>query len=167
MIGEIINGINYSLDEENLTAEVIKKKNGYDSDIIIPETIEFNGASYRITSIGRGAFWDCESLTSISIPNCVEVIEDCAFHGCKKLPSITMPDSLKVIGDSAFWGCESLKVIAIPNSVEIIGDYAFACCTSLTSITFQGAAPWMKGIGLGDGWHSGSPAKIVIVPMQM
>ena len=42
MIGEIINGINYSLDEENLTAEVIKKKNGYDSDIIIPETIEFN-----------------------------------------------------------------------------------------------------------------------------
>ena len=97
----------------------------------------------------------------------MEVIEDCAFHGCKKLPSITMPDSLKVIGDSAFWGCESLKVIAIPNSVEIIGDYAFACCTSLTSITFQGAAPWMKGIGLGDGWHSGSPAKIVIVPMQM
>lgn len=167
MIETIINDINYRLDEDNLTAEVIKKENGYNGDIIIPETVVFNEVTYRIRSIGKSAFWNCESLTSISIPNSVTCIEDTAFHGCKKLPTITIPDSVEIIGDSAFWGCESLKVIAIPNSVEVIGDYAFANCTSLNSITFQGAAPWMKGIGLGDDWHFGSPAKIVIVPMEM
>ena len=167
MVEAIIDGINYRLNEETKTAEVIKKENGYEGDITIPETVVFNERTYRVTSIGDGAFWNCESLTSISIPNSVTCIEDTAFHGCKKLPTITIPDSVEIIGDSAFWGCESLKVIAIPNSVKVIEDYAFANCTSLSSITFQGAAPWMKRIGLGDGWHSGSPAKIVIVPMEM
>ena len=164
---QIINGIKYCLDEENLTAEVAKKSGGYEGAIVIPETVVFNDVTYRVTSIGKSAFWNCESLTSISIPNSVTCIEDTAFHGCKKLPTITIPDSVEIIGDSAFWGCESLKIIAIPNSVEVIGDYAFANCTSLSSITFQGAAPWMKGIGLGADWHFGSPAKIVIVPMEM
>lgn len=164
---QIINGIKYCLDEENLTAEVAEKSGGYEGAIVIPETVVFNDVTYRVTSIGKSAFWNCESLTSITIPNSVTCIEDTAFHGCKKLPTITIPDSVEIIGDSAFWGCESLNVIAIPNSVEVIGDYAFANCTSLSSITFQGAAPWMKGIGLGADWHFGSPAKIVIVPMEM
>ena len=126
MIETIINDINYRLDEETKTAEVIKKENGYEGDITIPETVVFNERTYRVTSIGKSAFWNCESLTSISIPNSVTCIEDTAFHGCKKLPTITIPDSVEIIGDSAFWGCESLNVIAIPNSVEVIGDYAFA-----------------------------------------
>ena len=137
---EIINGIKYRLDEENLTAEVIRKDE-YKDCIIIPEAVVFNELTYRVTSIGMGAFYGCESLTAITIPNSVTIIEDSAFHDCKKLSSIT-----------------------IPESVEIIGDSAFFCCSSLAIITFQGAAPWMKGIGLGDNWHFGSPAKITIVP---
>ena len=160
---EIINGIKYRLDEENLTAEVIRKGEYIDC-IIIPEAVVFNELTYRVTSIGKYAFYGCESLTAITIPNSVTIIEDSAFHDCKKLSSITIPESVEIIGDSAFAYCESLKVIAIPNSVKYIGDSAFFCCSSLAVITFQGAAPWMKGIGLGDDWHLGSPAKITIVP---
>ena len=66
MLEKNIKGINYSLNEETLTAEVIEQKNGYDGDIIIPETTVFNEVSYRVTSIGKRAFEDCSSLTSIA-----------------------------------------------------------------------------------------------------
>ncbi len=35
-----------------------------------------------VTTIGEGAFRDCDSLTSINIPNSVTTIEDRAFYGC-------------------------------------------------------------------------------------
>ena len=65
MIETIINDINYSLDEDNLTAEVMENE-GYEGDIIIPETVVFNIATYRVTSIGDGAFCGCKSLTDIT-----------------------------------------------------------------------------------------------------
>ena len=80
---EIINGIKYRLDEENLTAEVIRKDE-YKDCIIIPEAVVFNELTYRVTSIGMGAFYGCESLTAITIPNSVTIIEDSAFHDCIK-----------------------------------------------------------------------------------
>ena len=73
MIETIINDINYRLDEDNLTAEVMEKE-GYEGDIIIPETVVFNTATYRVTSIGTEAFYDCSSLTSIVIPDSVTSI---------------------------------------------------------------------------------------------
>ena len=65
MIETIINDINYRLDEDNLTVEVMENE-GYEGDIIIPETVVFNTATYRVTSIGYAAFSGCESLTSIT-----------------------------------------------------------------------------------------------------
>ena len=50
MIEKLINDINYRLDEDNLTAEVMENE-GYEGDIIIPETVVFNTATYRVTSI--------------------------------------------------------------------------------------------------------------------
>lgn len=67
---EIINGINYRLDKDNQTAEVIERRKGiyndYEGDIIIPEAVVFNGVNYRVTSIGDGAFCGCKSLTDIT-----------------------------------------------------------------------------------------------------
>jgi hypothetical protein len=51
-----IKGINYRLNEETLTAEVIEQENGYEGDIIIPETVVFQEVAYRVTSIGDCAF---------------------------------------------------------------------------------------------------------------
>ena len=78
---EIINGINYRLDEENLTAEVIHM-DGYKGDIIIPETVVHESVSYRVTSIGDGAFSWCTPLTSLVIPNSVTSIGKQAFLVC-------------------------------------------------------------------------------------
>lgn len=65
MIEQIINNINYRLNEDNLTAEVMENE-GYEGDIIIPETVVFSDATYRVTSIGDGAFCGCKSLTDIT-----------------------------------------------------------------------------------------------------
>ena len=87
-----------------------------------------------VATIGDGAFYVCNSLTSINIPNSVTTIGKNAFLGCRSLTSINIPNSVTTIGDSAFDGCESLTSINIPNGVTTIGDGAFLGCNSLTSI---------------------------------
>ena len=110
---------------------------GADADITtanIPETIEFIGKTFAVTSIGGEAFQYCSSLTSIAIPNSITSIGDNAFRGCSSLTSITIPNSVTSIGNLAFQGCTSLASVTIPNSVTSIGGGAFAYCPILTSI---------------------------------
>ena len=109
--------------------------------VVIPDTID--GKS--VTSIGEFAFFDCTSLTSITIPNGVTSIGDYAFRDCSSLTSITIPDSVTSIGESAFGWCTSLTSITIPNGVTSIGDYTFWNCTSLTSITIPNSVTWIGG----------------------
>ena len=109
MIETIINDINYRLDEDNLTAEVMENE-GYEGDIIIPETVVFNGAAYRVTSIRQHAFRKCTSLTSITLPDSIATIARGAFNGCSSLTAIVIPDSVTSIGHKAFAGCTSLKL---------------------------------------------------------
>ena len=86
-------------------------------------------------SIGEGAFANCDSLTSIVIPDSVTSIDSSAFSGCSSLASITIPDSVTSIGERAFFWCSRLTSITIPEGVTSIGEVAFLDCSSLTSIT--------------------------------
>ena len=53
-----------------------------------------------VTSIGGYAFYNCTSLTSVTIPDSVTSIGEFAFWECTSLASITIPDSVTSIG----WG---------------------------------------------------------------
>ena len=86
-----------------------------------------------VTNIGNGAFSKCELLTNINIPNSVTNIGDSAFEGCHSLTSINIPNGVKNIRNGTFGGC-SFTNINVPNSVTNIGDEAFSWCESLTSI---------------------------------
>ena len=74
------------------------------------------------------AFFCCESLQSITIPNSVKSIGNRAFYECKSLQSITIPNSVTSIGEGAFSTCVSLQSVTIPNSVRNIGNHAFFGC---------------------------------------
>ena len=94
--------------------------------------IEFNAP---ITTIGDYAFYNCDSLTSVTIPDRVTTIGNDAFTFCYNLTSVNIPDSVTMIGNSAFDSCYNLTSVNIPDSVTMIGNSAFDSCYNLTSVT--------------------------------
>ena len=104
-------------------------------------------------SIADMAFWNCESLTSVVIPEGVKSIGEYAFKGCTSLTGITIPEGVKSIGWEAFYGCTSLTNVVIPNSVTSIDYSAFAYCTSLTSIKYRGTKSQWNAISKSSSWN--------------
>ncbi len=101
-------------------------------NIILPDSVQYDGVYYSVTSIGEWAFSRCSSLTSIEIPNSVSHIGRSAFYCCNSLTSIGIPNSVTYIDDFAF-GYTSLTSIVIPNTVTDIGINPF-CCSGLEQI---------------------------------
>ena len=87
-----------------------------------------------------------------SIRKGVKVIGDRAFWYCESLTNINIPNSVTTIGDSAFWYCEFLTNINIPNSVTTIGNWVFVACKSLTSITIPNSVVTIIGNPF-NSWH--------------
>ena len=107
----------------------------YSGNVVIPESVVYEGNSYNVTSIGDHAFVECENLTSVTIPNSVTSIGYRAFHKCKCLTSVSIPSSVTSIGSDAFEGCSGLTAITISSGVISIGSGAFHLCKLLTSVT--------------------------------
>lgn len=73
-----------------------------------------------------------ESL-SLEIPNIIgskPVIEilDYAFFGCENILSISIPDSVKKIGSYAFSDCTRLTEVSVGKNVTSVGTEAFYSC---------------------------------------
>ena len=102
-----------------------------------------------VTSIDRSAFYNCYSLSSITIPGSVTSISFSAFKSCYSLSSITIPGSVTSISGSAFYNCYSLSSITIPGSVTSISGSAFYSCYSLPSITIPGSVTSISGSAFG------------------
>ena len=132
-----INGITYNIITKGKTAEVIASSNDYTGDIIIPESVEYNGTTYNVTNIRENAFRYCHTLTSIIIPNSITSIGDYAFDYCSGLTNLTIPNSVTYIGTGAFQWCKGLTNLTIPNSITNIGRQTFRYCTGLESLTIS------------------------------
>ena len=114
--------------EEEKTCEV--KKNHAISELTegqigIPSEVTNEGVTYRVTSIGDSAFYNCNHLTSVVISYTVTTIGKGAFKNCSSLASLLVGSGLEIIGDDAFYGCTGLTSITIPYSVTHIGKGAF------------------------------------------
>jgi len=109
----------------------ITKYTGPSGDVTIPDTL----GEYPVVAIGKNAFFNCTSLTSILIPNGVSCINEDAFESCTNLQTIVIPDSVQSIGVRAFYGCSSIASISIPDGISSINAETFSGCTSLTTVT--------------------------------
>ena len=89
----------------------------------------------RLTAIGQGAVAGAQALSSITLPESVEIIGAEAFRNCSALTSVILPAKVKSIPAYAFSGCSALTSVTMPDSVVSIGEYAFQNCYGLTTIT--------------------------------
>ena len=120
----------YTKDASTGDVTVTDVEAGTQTSIEIPETIDEG----TVKIIGANAFEDCDTFTSITLPQSLTSIEDFAFCRCTALQNINIPQNVTNIGVSAFKECKSLTSITIPSGVTSINDVAFAHCTSLKSI---------------------------------
>ena len=161
--------IYYIINNSSQTIKIVSPENngwGYyvkpTGSLVIPDSITHNGTVYPVTEIYSHAFYNCNGLTSVTIPITITTIGPSAFQGCSSLDSIefnaanctftgtsstkafagcpyitsfTFGNSVSVIPQLLCSGMSYLSTITIPNSVTTIGSAAFSNCTGLTSIT--------------------------------
>ncbi len=125
-----------NINDFEIVAGELKKYNGTDSHVIIPEGVRYIGEnvfnklnglesiiiSEGVVEVGPGAFSECQNLSNVVFPNTLKIIRSSAFYGCKNLCNIIFPSSLEIIEGSAFSDCVKLKNIELPNSlIELSG----------------------------------------------
>ena len=117
---ETLEGLSYKItsDVEPYTVELSAAAKNL-IKVNIPDTVVMDGISYAVTSIGERAFYNCSSLTSITIPNSITSIGGWAFSGCSSLSSLTIPNSVTNIGKAAFNSCENIATIIVENGNSV------------------------------------------------
>ena len=69
------------------------------------------------SSLGTGAFYDCDTLKTVKLPTGITKIAKQAFYHCGFLQSITIPQSVTEIGAEAFAACSKLTTISLPSAL--------------------------------------------------
>lgn len=109
-----VDGINYYILTKGAYAEVAQKNGGYEGDVVIPSSIEYDGVTCTVTAIRSGAFYYDFDLTSVVIPSTVTTIGSQAFYR-SKLKTVNIPSSVTSLGGECFYKCESLESVMVDN----------------------------------------------------
>jgi len=166
-----VDGIYYR-DLNGDKAELIANEavmNNYKGDVVIPETVVYEGTTYEIVVIDGSAFNNCVELSSVVIGDRVTIIEDQAFTGCIGLTSVTIGSGVRGIGSKAFNYCSALQTVTcrgmappVMANANCFSNAAYSRATLLVPRqqieAYQGADYWYKfntiegwgSIGLGD-----------------
>lgn len=131
--GVLINGIYYRFDSSKKEAEVTNGPNSenvsgyfddtsltyYKNTVTIPQSVTYNGVTYKVTSIGRGAFAVNRRLKKVNLPESLVSIQPGAFAWCDDLQSIYIPKSVEDIEYAAFEGCIGLNSVVVDKDNKI------------------------------------------------
>lgn len=175
-----IDGVRYILD--NGIATIGRQNKELSGDIVIPEYVEYNEVSFKVTGIveptnliswssntvttENGAFQSCP-ITSIELPVSITKISAGAFNGCAQLKYVKLPENVTQLGAASFANCTSLEELYLPETVTNLASdtrygmqsYTFGGCKNLKKINLP------KGITrLYDGCFKGSGITTFLIP---
>ncbi len=168
-----VNGIYYNItNQEQKTIAVTYKGNNcneykdeYVGEVVIPETITYNGVIYTVNEVADLAFAYCKDLTSVTLGNNITTIGNFGFCYCGNLTSVVIPDGVRTIKNQAFRGtgiksatiashitygvsvfneCHNLYNVNIEDGVTTIPDWTFGYCEAITNIDLPSS---LKTIG--------------------
>lgn len=139
----MVGGLCYSINNDGASVSVANS-NGADysnsypllTEVTVPNSVYYGGKTYKVTSIGSSAFYNCTTLKSISLPNTIITIEKDAFAHCASLSSINLPNSVIGIMHAAF-EATGLTKFEMPNSVKSLGDWVFTSCGELQYLSLS------------------------------
>ena len=90
----------------------------------------------KVTKIADKAFEGNTVISSVTIPETVESIDEYAFHNCSSLKSVDMKDGVTSIGRRVFENCTSLVDIHLSNKINHMHEYVFLGCSKLKTLTY-------------------------------
>lgn len=158
----VVDGIYYDILEDGKSVSVTFRDDSYGSysgDVVIPTSVTYDSEDYTVTLLGNYSFKDCNSLTSITIPESVIILKTGCFEACTSLTSIIIPEGVIGLWDGCFYGCTSLASVVIPKSLTGYGLGCFSHCTSLTSIVIPEG---VTGLWSGCFWYCTSLTNITL-----
>lgn len=103
-------------------------------NMVLPQQVQYNGTTYKVTSIGTYAFYNCSDIYNLIIPNSVISIGNSAFSGCSGIDSLCLGNGITTISNQAFQNCTSIHKLIIPDNVTSIGAFAFRYCSDIDSL---------------------------------
>ncbi|MCR5039566.1 MAG: leucine-rich repeat domain-containing protein [Bacteroidales bacterium] len=103
-------------------------------ELVIPETVTYEGVAYVVTEIGHLAFRRCSSLEGVlEIPETVRIIGEQAFYNCTGLTGLVLSEGLFEIREFAFGNCTGLTgTLDFPATMTHIKYGAFANCAGFS-----------------------------------
>ena len=137
---KLIDGLWYTLDSVNYCATVGCRLGSYgyeySGDIVIPEKVVYNDASYTVVGIEEQAFRG-SSITSLIMPNTITTIGKSCFCYCYNLNPVILSENISELPSESFYEC-AIKTIDFPEGLKTIREKAFKRCYSLRSVDLHG-----------------------------
>jgi hypothetical protein len=127
-----------------LNWDVSSYYSGLAGDLVIPDSVLYDGTWYTVVGIDSGCFRGCTALTSIAIPFSMKLIEFNAFANCTGLTTINYNADSCGFGwygwDGSyscdiFEGCTNVATINIGDRVRYVPAFLFYDCTGLQTLT--------------------------------
>ena len=154
-----IDGIKYYI--ENGEATIAVQDETLSGDIVIPESISYDGNNYSVVRATNGAFQNTD-ITGITLPNSITSLGNSCFKFCHNLTSVKLPDNITSLGDYTFMGCSDLSVIELPKKLISLGVSCFLGC-NITKLTLPNS---ITKLGIGC-FHSCENLETVTLPQNI
>lgn len=112
-----------------------------------------------VKTIGYGAFYHCDNLVEVELPETIETVEPNAFSHTAwvknflaagdadylisggvlvayrgQQSTVNVPDGVRVIAAEAFANHTEIKELVLPKSLIIVGEAAFENCSNLSTV---------------------------------